>query len=81
MMSDAPDPILHHLAQRRATLLAEIREREARLMELEELVATLADGRTSLAKRRKGGNSVAPGDLPLDPGGPAREAADAGAVT
>lgn len=65
-MSDTPDPILHHLAQRRATLLAEIREREARLMELEELVATLADGRTSLAKRRKG-NSATPGDLPLDP--------------
>lgn len=77
-MSDTPDPMIELLRERRTTLLREVDDIGVRIIEIDHWLSQLADGRSRIAKRRKGGNS----GVTLSPfDEPAREAADAGAVT
>lgn len=80
-MSDIPtDPFIDYLRERQRELEAEYANIGARLGEVNHLLATLADGRFRVAKRRRGNMQAIDevrGILRDDAPGPAREAADA----
>ena len=61
-MSDTnEDPVILHLRERKAALEADVAHATARLMEVEALLMTLADGRTRVRRRLK---EVPPPDAP-----------------
>jgi hypothetical protein len=62
------DPMLEHLLRRRDLLFAEIRERQTRLSEVDEMIEVLTDGRSRVSKQRRqratGNSSAADGEKP-----------------
>ncbi len=74
-MSDSnDDPMLAHLRERKAQLLSVIVDNTARLAEVDDLIAILADGRTRVRRRLKGevvvvlpGNGASDAMPPTDP--------------
>ena len=62
--TNSTDPMLSYLEERRETLLLEIREREAKLIEVNHLIDVARDGRSRVNRQRKtrtAGNSTAHG--------------------